>query len=78
MNVQEEYLPYTEEDDEGEFEEVIKQRVIDDPSPVNKVEPIPAGSSFFLFAQVIQPPPLLSPTPSLLPPLPPSFKEAQI
>jgi len=49
---QEEYLPYTEEeDDEGEFEEAIKQREIEEPSPVNKVEPIPEGVSFFLFTQ---------------------------
>jgi len=48
---QEEYLPYVEEDDEGEFEEAIKQRQIDEPSPVNKIEPIPEGSSFFIFSQ---------------------------
>jgi len=49
---QEEYLPYPEEeDDEGEFEEAVKQREIDEPSPVNKVEPIPAGTSFFIFTQ---------------------------
>ena len=28
------------------------QRQIDEPSPVNKVEPIPAGASFFIFSQV--------------------------
>merc|ERR1719431_2250494 len=40
---QEEFIPYPEEeDDEG---------VIEDPSPVNKVEPIPAGASFFIFSQ---------------------------
>merc|ERR1719318_828302 len=48
---QEEYIPYPEEDDEGVFEEAIKTRVIEDPSPVNKVEPIPAGASFFIFSQ---------------------------
>ena len=30
----------------------MKLREIEDPSPVNKVEPIPEGISFFLFAQV--------------------------
>ena len=49
---QEEFIPYPEEeDDEGVFEEAIKSRVIEDPSPVNKVEPIPAGASFFIFSQ---------------------------
>ena len=49
---QEEYIPYQEEDDEGNFEEPVrKERVIEDPSPVNKVEPIPAGASFFIFSQ---------------------------
>merc|ERR1711970_1531073 len=49
---QEEFIPYPEEeDDEGVFEEAIKTRVIEDPSPVNKVEPIPAGASFFIFSQ---------------------------
>ena len=49
---QEEYIPYQEEEDEGNFEEPIrKERVIEDPSPVNKVEPIPAGASFFIFSQ---------------------------
>merc|ERR1719418_89171 len=49
---QEEYIPYQEEDDEGNFEEPKrKERVIEDPSPVNKVEPIPAGASFFIFSQ---------------------------
>jgi len=48
---QEEYIPYQEEDDEGVFEEAIKTRVIEDPSPVNKIEPIPAGASFFIFSQ---------------------------
>merc|ERR1719431_1780366 len=49
---QEEFIPYPEEeDDEGVFEEAIKTRVIEDPSPVNKVEPIPAGASFFIFKQ---------------------------
>ena len=49
----EEYIPYQEqEDDEGNFEEPTrKERVIEDPSPVNKVEPIPAGASFFIFSQ---------------------------
>jgi len=48
----EEYIPYQEEDDEGVFEEPVrKERVIEDPSPVNKVEPIPAGASFFIFSQ---------------------------
>ena len=49
---QEEYIPYQVEDDEGNFEEPKrKERVIPDPSPVNKVEPIPAGASFFIFSQ---------------------------
>ena len=48
---QEEYINYPEEDDEGEFEEAIKTRVIEEPSPVNKIEPIPAGASFFIFSQ---------------------------
>ena len=48
---QEEYIPY-QEDDEGNFEEPAKkERIIEDPSPVNKVEPIPAGASFFIFSQ---------------------------
>ena len=49
---EDEFLPYPE-DEEGEFEVAQKPvRVIEDPSPVNKVEPIPEGISFFLFAQV--------------------------
>ena len=49
---QEEYIPYQVEEDEGNFEEPKrKERVIPDPSPVNKVEPIPAGASFFIFSQ---------------------------
>ena len=40
-----------EEDDEGNFEEPKKERIIEDPSPVNKVEPIPEGASFFIFSQ---------------------------
>ena len=49
---QEEFITYPEdEDDEGVFEEAIKTRVIEDPSPVNKIEPIPAGASFFIFSQ---------------------------
>ena len=48
----EEYIHYPEEDDEGNFEEPKrKERVIPEPSPVNKVEPIPAGASFFIFSQ---------------------------
>jgi hypothetical protein len=31
----------------------VPQRTIDEPSPVNKVEPIPEGASFFIFAQVL-------------------------
>ena len=48
---QEEFIPYPEEDDEGVFEEAIKTRVIEDPSPVNKIEPIPAGASFIIFSE---------------------------
>ena len=47
----EEFIHYPEEDDEGNFEEPKKERVIEDPSPVNKVEPIPEGASFFIFSQ---------------------------
>merc|ERR1712123_133353 len=48
---QEEYINYPEEDDEGEFEEAIKTREIEEPTPANKIEPIPAGASFFIFSQ---------------------------
>ncbi len=37
------------------FEQAIKVREIPEPSPVNKVEPIPEGISFFLFSQVKNP-----------------------
>jgi len=49
---QEEYIPYQEDDDEGAFEPPPKpSREIKPESPVNKVEPIPAGASFFIFSQ---------------------------
>jgi len=49
---QEEYIPYQEDDDEGAFEPPAKpSREIAPESPVNKVEPIPAGASFFIFSQ---------------------------
>merc|ERR1719483_1827688 len=49
---QEEYIPYQEDDDEGAFEPPAKpSREIKPESPVNKVEPIPAGASFFIFSQ---------------------------
>jgi len=48
----EEYIPYQEDEDEGTFEEPKKpDREIKPESPINKVEPIPAGASFFIFAQ---------------------------
>merc|ERR1719411_1125159 len=47
----EEFIHYPEDDDEGNFEAPKKERVIEDPSPVNKVEPIPEGASFFIFSQ---------------------------
>merc|ERR550532_1006749 len=43
---------YQEDDDEGAFEPPAKpSREIPAESPVNKVEPIPAGASFFIFSQ---------------------------
>lgn len=47
----EENIEYQDEDDEGVFEKPSTKREIKEPSPVNKVEPIPEGASFFIFSQ---------------------------